>query len=65
MPKPTGSSITTFRAQLTQDGLLDDATFATMEDEVEQIVNDAVRFADESPDPPLEALYDHVYKEDE
>ena len=31
--------------------------------EIEEVVNEAVRFADQSPDPPPEALFNHVYKE--
>ena len=36
-----------------------------MEERVEQVVNDAVRFAEESPFPPVESLFDHIYASDE
>ena len=44
-------------------GLLDDERWQTMEAEVADEVEDAVRFADESPDPAPEALYTDVYRE--
>jgi len=56
--------IITFRKTLTDDGVIDDGAFQTLEAEVEDIVNDAVRYAEESPIPQLEELYSHVYKED-
>ena len=56
--------IITFRKKLTEDGVIDDGAFETLEAEVEDIVNDAVRYAEESPVPQLEELYRHVYKED-
>ncbi len=56
--------IITFRKKLTDERIIDDAAFAAMEADVEEIVNDAVRFADESAAPPPEALYSNVYKED-
>jgi hypothetical protein len=43
---------------------LRDPTFAQLEADVEDVVNDAVRFAEESPKPPPEALYQNVYKEE-
>jgi pyruvate dehydrogenase E1 component alpha subunit len=53
-----------FRGKLAADGVIDDDAFARLEAEVEQLVNDAVQFAEESPHPPLEALMQHVYRED-
>ncbi|MCH8979880.1 MAG: DUF1080 domain-containing protein [Armatimonadetes bacterium] len=44
--------------------IIDDDAFQSMEAGVEDVVNAAVRFADESPAPPPEALFSHVYKED-
>ena len=55
--------ISSFRQQLVADGYLDDAAIEALEQEIETAVNEATRFAEESPDPPLEALYDHVYTE--
>lgn len=44
-------------------GLLDDGAFSQIAAEVEGVVQDAARFADESPEPPVEELYRYVYKE--
>jgi pyruvate dehydrogenase E1 component alpha subunit len=56
--------IVTFRARLTEEGVVDEEAFQKMEDEVEDIVSEAVRFADESPEPSIDTLSQHVYKED-
>ncbi len=56
--------IVTFRKTLTENGVIDDGAFETLETEIEDIVNEAVRYAEESPVPRLEELYRHVYKED-
>jgi len=55
--------IHTFADRLRADGMLDDERWQTMEAEVADEVEDAVRFADESPDPAPEALYADVYSE--
>jgi pyruvate dehydrogenase E1 component alpha subunit len=55
--------IVTFAERLRADGLLDDDRWQTMEVEVADEVADAVRFADESPDPGPETLYTDVYRE--
>jgi pyruvate dehydrogenase E1 component alpha subunit len=49
--------------RLRQAGLLDDAAVARIQEEAEQVVADAVRFAEESPAPPPEELLRHVYGE--
>ncbi|OGO50625.1 MAG: pyruvate dehydrogenase (acetyl-transferring) E1 component subunit alpha [Chloroflexi bacterium RBG_16_68_14] len=56
--------IVTFRQKLEQDGVIDEATFQALQAEVEEVVNEATRFAEESPKPPPEALYRHVYEEE-
>lgn len=43
--------------------MLSDAHFKTMEQETKDIVEQAVRFAEESPEPPLSALYEDVLAE--
>ena len=53
--------IKTFRERLQRDGVIDDATFQRLEAEIEDVVNDAVRFAEESPKPSPDALYRDVY----
>lgn len=55
--------IHTFAAKLKADGVLDDDRWQTMEAEVADEVDDAVRFADESPDPAPEALTSDVYRD--
>jgi pyruvate dehydrogenase E1 component subunit alpha len=55
--------IHSFADKLRAEGLLDDDRWQTMEAEVADEVDDAVRFADESPDPAPEALYRDVYRE--
>ena len=44
-------------------GLIDDETLAELGRQVDEQVEQAVRFADESPFPPPEALYEDVYAE--
>jgi pyruvate dehydrogenase E1 component alpha subunit len=55
--------IESFADRLRADGLLDDERWQTMEAEVADEVADAIRFADESPDPAPEALTTDVYRE--
>jgi pyruvate dehydrogenase E1 component alpha subunit len=52
-----------FCRRLERDGMLDEAIFQALQSEVEDAVNEATRFAEESPVPPPAALYEHVYKE--
>lgn len=56
--------IITFRAELEKSGALDEGTFQSLEQDVEQAVDDATRFAEESPQPSPEALHRHVYCEE-
>lgn len=53
--------IVLFRERLEQEGLLGPGEFEAMEREVIEQVEEAVRFAEESPPPPLEELYTDVY----
>jgi pyruvate dehydrogenase E1 component alpha subunit len=52
-----------FEAQALEDGLITADDIARIDAEVGATVEDAVRFALESPEPLLESLYDHVYAE--
>jgi pyruvate dehydrogenase E1 component alpha subunit len=54
--------VVTFRRTLVDAGMLDDVMWESMQAEVEAEVEDAVRFADESPDPEPAELYTHVYR---
>ncbi len=56
--------ITTFRQQLQEDGQIDAATLQALEEEVEGVVDEATRFAQESPKPNPETLYDDVYSQE-
>jgi pyruvate dehydrogenase E1 component alpha subunit len=56
--------ITALRKQLDARGAIDDAAFEALQQDVEEVVNEAVRFAEESPKPPAEALYSNVYYEE-
>jgi pyruvate dehydrogenase E1 component alpha subunit len=53
--------ITVFRDRLLADGVISEQEVGQMRERVERRVVDAVAFADASPEPPLESLYDHLY----
>ena len=53
--------IKTFRAQVDRCGWIDDARLAAMEKEIEEEVEDAVKFAEEAPWESLETLACDVY----
>jgi TPP-dependent pyruvate/acetoin dehydrogenase alpha subunit len=50
-----------FQAQLVREGLLDDAGWKALVEDVERRVAEAVAFADDSPEPPAEWLHADVY----
>jgi pyruvate dehydrogenase E1 component alpha subunit len=56
--------IVAFRRQLEGDAVIDEQAFQALQAEIEGVVNEATRFAEESPHPPLEALHQHVCKEE-
>jgi pyruvate dehydrogenase E1 component alpha subunit len=53
--------ISVFRDRLLAEGVITEDQVDQMHEQVEQQVLDAVAFADASPEPPLETLYDHLY----
>lgn len=55
--------IVTFQQRLADAGLLDDVAWESMRADIEAEIEDAVRFADESPDPEPAELYTHVYRD--
>jgi len=55
--------ISRFQRELEERGILDKGTLEKLENEVEKTVREAQRFAEESPDPDLASLHQHVYKE--
>jgi TPP-dependent pyruvate/acetoin dehydrogenase alpha subunit len=46
---------------LKEAGMIDDAGISERDRRAIEIVDEAVAFADQSPEPPLESLYDDVY----
>ncbi len=50
-----------FEQKLLSAGIADEQGLGAIRDEAKQIVDEAVRFADESPEPPLEELHTDVY----
>jgi len=50
-----------FRARLIDAGVLDEESAARIDDEAEREVAAAIEFADNSPPPPVEALFANVY----
>jgi pyruvate dehydrogenase E1 component alpha subunit len=55
--------IVTFSDRCLRDGILSDADVKAIEKDVNDTVDEAVAFADASPEPPAEWLYTDVYKE--
>ncbi|HNH11470.1 MAG TPA: thiamine pyrophosphate-dependent enzyme, partial [Leptospiraceae bacterium] len=43
------------------DGQVSEEELLKIEEEIEEIVNESVEFADASPEPPPAALWQHVY----
>jgi pyruvate dehydrogenase E1 component alpha subunit len=54
-----------FAQQLLDAGLVDEQEIQQLEEQAEQEVNQAVQFADESPFPPVDSLYDFIYAPDD
>ncbi len=55
--------IVLFEQRLREWGVIDDEAIKRMQEEIEAEVNEAVRFAEQSPSPDLSTLYENVYKE--
>jgi pyruvate dehydrogenase E1 component alpha subunit len=55
--------IVLFRNRLTQEGIAGTAEFDEIDQEVEEVIAAAVRFAEESPEPDPETVTEHVYAE--
>ncbi len=53
--------IVTFRQQLEAEGLLTPQELERIERETDELIADAVRFAEESPEPPLSDLHEDIY----
>jgi len=52
-----------FRDRCLREGILIEAEIKTLEKEVNDLVDEAVAFADASPEPPAEWLFTDIYKE--
>jgi len=53
--------VTAFRAKLVADGVLTEKDADAIDDGADKVVTEAVAFADESPDPSIDELFDKVY----
>jgi pyruvate dehydrogenase E1 component alpha subunit len=53
--------IETFGARLVKEKVLSEDEIQSIRDDAEKTVLAAVEFADASPEPPLDSLYDHLY----
>jgi pyruvate dehydrogenase E1 component alpha subunit len=53
--------IIVLRAQMAKQGRLTDKTFDALDADVKALVDEAVQFADESPEPPVETMYEDIY----
>ena len=53
--------IKTFKESSLSQGLVDEQDIAGIDEKVAQIVAEATKFAEESPEPPIESLYENVY----
>ncbi|HTI15455.1 MAG TPA: pyruvate dehydrogenase (acetyl-transferring) E1 component subunit alpha [Dictyobacter sp.] len=57
--------IPAYGLQLLESHLIDEQGLRDIDARVEDEVNEAVRFAEESPFPAVESLYDHIYAPDD
>jgi TPP-dependent pyruvate/acetoin dehydrogenase alpha subunit len=46
---------------MSREGIISDAEYKDMDKEISQVAEEAVRFSDASPEPPLEELLTDVY----
>ena len=53
--------IVAFRSKLIEEGALSERTARKLEEDVKAEVEEAVRFAEASPAPPIEALFENIY----
>src|SRR4051795_10903512 len=57
--------ITRLRAQLTREGKLTNERFDAMDKKAKETALASVKFAEESPEPPLEELYNYTFVKDD
>jgi pyruvate dehydrogenase E1 component alpha subunit len=53
--------ILNFGKRLNEEDILSEDDMKKMDDEIKQIVNESIEFAEKSEEPPLEDLYTDVY----
>jgi pyruvate dehydrogenase E1 component alpha subunit len=53
--------IETFAARAVSEGALKESDLEEIRNQAEEIVTEAVEFADNSPEPPLDSLYENLY----
>jgi pyruvate dehydrogenase E1 component alpha subunit len=51
------------KRQMIEAGMLDEAGYAEIEARAEAVVSESVEFSERSPQPSLDSLFDHLYKE--
>lgn len=56
-------AIERLKTHMMEAGQLDEARYQELIARVEQVVDESVEFAERSPQPGIETLYDHLYKE--
>ncbi len=56
-------AIERLKTHLMEAGQLDEARYQELIARVEQVVDEAVEFSEQSPQPGIDTLYDHLYKE--
>lgn len=52
-----------YKQRLISEGIINEADYNNMDKEIKGVVEEAVKFADKSPEPPLNELYTDVYVE--
>ncbi|MDQ3933315.1 MAG: pyruvate dehydrogenase (acetyl-transferring) E1 component subunit alpha, partial [Actinomycetota bacterium] len=53
--------IETFRARLADEGVMSEEDFEKLDERVTKVVDESVEFADQSPFPDLDTLYEDIY----
>jgi len=53
--------IAILKSRMMKEGILTEEEYKEMDSKCKEIVSDAVRFAEDSDEPPLEAMYDDIY----
>ncbi|HEY8370428.1 MAG TPA: pyruvate dehydrogenase (acetyl-transferring) E1 component subunit alpha, partial [Thermodesulfobacteriota bacterium] len=56
--------IVLFRERLMKDGIIDEAKLKALDEQVKETVQRAVDFAEQSPYPPIESMYEDVYADE-